>query len=218
MDSPLPHEEPLCIVLPRGTSAGSALRRFLARPEVKAYAFPEPWFLEPAGVDLLAALPDVRAFTPENLDRVLDAAVRVCTPDALAERSAQLWREADERVRQYFLKRGTLGVLAGIFRMGPKTVEVPPPAEFVADRVHEHRFEVQYRLARDRGEGVFPAPPEEGSVVVYPFDPENRAARAQHGLGSDVGPILEVFAYVWQHDRHRALWASVAADLGARLL
>jgi hypothetical protein len=109
-------------------------------------------------------------------------------------------------------------VLAGIVRMGPKTAEVPPPEEFVRDRIHEHRFEVQYRLAKDRGEGIYPVAPEEGSVVVYPFDPENTPVRKQHALGLDAGPILEVFAYVWQHDRHRALWASVAADLGARLL
>ena len=218
MDGTLPHEEPLCVVLPRGRAAADGIRRFLSRPEVKAYTLPEPWFLEPAGVDLPAALPDVCAFTLENLDRVLAAAERLCTRQVLDERAQRLWHEVPESVRQHFLKRGTLQVLAGIFRMGPKTAEVPPPEEFVQDRIHEHRFEVQYRLAKDRGEGVYPAPPEEGSVVVYPFDPQNTLVRKQHALGPQAGPILEVFAYVWQHDRHRALWTSVAAELGARLL
>ena len=218
MDGPLPHEEPLLVVLPRGTGAAEGIRRFLSRSEVKAYVLPPPWFLEDAGVDLPAALPDVRAFTLENLDRVLEAARRLCTPAVLTERAQSLWRAADERVRQHFLKRGAMQVLAGMFGGGPKTVDVPPPEEFVRDRVHEHRFEVQYRLAQDRGPGIFPAPPEEGSVVVYPFDPDNALVRAQHALGPRDGAVLEVFAYVWQHDRHRALCAAVASDLGGRLL
>lgn len=218
LDAPLPHEEPLLVVLPRSTGAAEGIRRFVSRPEVKAYLLPAPWFLEDAGVDLPAALPDVPTFTLENLDRVLEAAQRLCTPEVLRERAESLWRASDERVRQHFLKRGALQVLAGMFGGGTKTVDVPPPEEFVRDRVHEHRFEVQYRLAKDRGEGLYPAPPEEGSVVVYPFDPESALVRKQHALGPRDGAVLEVFAYVWQHDRHRALCAAVAQDVGGRLL
>jgi hypothetical protein len=102
--------------------------------------------------------------------------------------------------------------------VGPRSIAFPPTEEFVADRIHEHRFEVQYRLAKDRGAEDFPAPPEEGSVIAYPFDLANDVARKELDLDGDSGPILEVFAYVWQHDRHRALWQSIAQDLGARLL
>jgi hypothetical protein len=217
VDTLLPHERPLYLVLPRGTTAGAALAQALSRPGVVAYALPEPWFLEPAGVDLLGALPDVRSITLEDVERVLAMAERLCTRPVLEERSLRLWREADERVRQHFLKRGALQVLAGIFHVGPRSVHLPPPAEFVADRVHEHRFEAQYRLAKRRDGEDYPAPPEEGSVVAYPFDLDNDVARRELGLDRDTGPILEVFAYVWQHDRHRAFWQSAAADLGARL-
>ena len=218
MDPFFPHEQPLYVALPRGTTAGAAVEHVLSRPEVKAYALPAPWFLEPVGVDLLSALPDLRSITPADVDRVLEAAGRLCTRSLLEARSRELWLEADERVRQHFLKRGTLQVLAGIFRMGPRSIDLPPTQEFVADRVHEHRFEVQYRLSPERGGETYPAPPEEGSVIVYPFDLENRLARKELGLDGNAGPILEVFAYVWQQDRHRALWQSVARDLGARLL
>jgi hypothetical protein len=218
VDAFLPHEQPLYLVLPRGTTAGTALERVLARPEVKAYALPTPWFLEPAGVDLLAALPELRSITAQNVGRVLEAAERLCTRPVLEERSRQLWHEADERVRQHFLKRTMAQVIAGLFRVGPRSNTLPPTEEFVADRIHEHRFEVQYRIAPERGGEEYPAPPEEGSVVAYPFDLKNDVARRELNLDRDSGHILEVFAYVWQHDRHRALWQSVAADLGARLM
>jgi hypothetical protein len=218
MDPFLPHERPLYLVLPRGLPAGAAIERALARPEITTYALPQPWFLEPAGVDLLAALPGVRAITAQNVDQVLATAERLCTRPILQERSLKLWREADERVRVHFLKRSTMQVLAGIFRIVPRSISLPPTDEFVADRIHEHRFEVEYRLVRERGPEDYPAPPEEGSVIAYPFDLQNDVARKELNLDRDTGPILEVFAYVWQHDRHRALWQSIAQDLGARLL
>lgn len=218
MEPLLPHEEPLLVALPRGRTAAEGLRAFLDRPEVRGYTLPAPWYLEAAGVDLAAALPDVRTVTPENLGRVLEASARACTREVLERRCRRLWLEADERVRQHFLQRGALAQFAGIFRLGPRSVELPPPPEFVADRVHEHRFEIQYRLSAERGSEEYLAPPEEGSVAVYPFDPEGRLVKQERGLADDGGPILEAFAYVWQHERHRALWSSVAADLGGRLL
>lgn len=217
-DDLLPHERPVYVVLPAGASAGAALARFLARPEVRTYRLPSPWFLEAAGVDLPAALRGVRAVEASSVETVLEAAERLCTPALLAQRVARQWREADEQVRQHFLKRSTLQLLAGIFRFGPRTRDLAPPPEFVADRIHECGFEVQYRLEPERGAEEYPAPPEEGSLVAYPFDPRNELARRELGLGAATGPILEAFAYVWQHARHRALWQAFADDLGAHLL
>ena len=218
MDPFFPHEQPLYVVLPRGrrparpsNTCSRARRSRRTRCRRRGSSSRSAWTSSPR---CRTSGPS----RPTDVERVLEAAGRLCTRSLLEARSLELWREADERVRQHFLKRGTLQVLAGIFRMGPRSIDLPPTEEFVADRVHEHRFEVQYRLSPERGGETYPAPPEEGSVIVYPFDLENRLARKELGLDGDVGPILEVFAYVWQHDRHRALWQSVAQDLGARLV
>lgn len=215
-DDLLPHERPSYVVLPRGVLTGEALAAFLRRPEVCAYSLPPLWCLEPAGVNLLAALPAVPSLTRETLPAVLEAAERLCTRAALEALVARVWREADEQVRQHFLKRGTWSVFASIFRLGPRSTHLPPPPEFVAERVREQRIEVQYRLAPRPLAEPTPAPAEEGSLIAYPFDAHGELARRELGLPPG-GAVLEAFAYAWDHERHRALWQAFATEVGGRL-
>ncbi len=217
-DDLLPHERPLTLLLPPGLGTGEALRRALARPEIAGYHLPAPWFLEAQGLPTPPALAGLRALTPERLPQALAALESALTPERLAAHAASYWLEVDEQVRQHFLRRGALATLAGIFRVGPRSIDLEPPPEFVEERVHACRLEVVYRLAADRGGERFPAPPEEGSLVAYPFDPHGRIARRGTEFEGEDGGALEVFAYVWQHGRHRTLWSAVAEELGARLL
>lgn len=218
MADTLPHERPDHIVLPRGIDLAGALVRATRHADVHAWALPPLWFLERAGVDLPAALPEVRVLTPDTLGAVLAALGRLCTPAALGALAERVWREADERVRQHFLQQGALTILKGIFRLGPKGKDLPPPADFVRERVYEHRLELQYRLAPQGPRADLPAPPEEGSLIVYPFDLAGDLGAAELGLGAEHGPLIECFAYGWQHQRHRAFWEGLASDLGGRVL
>lgn len=216
-DDLLPHERPVLLVLPRGLSTGEALARFLQRAEVAAWSLPPLWCLEPAGVDLVAALPGVRALTRESLPAVLEAAERLCTPQALEALAQRVWSAADEHVRQHFLQQGALRVFASIFRLAPRTAEQAPPPAFVAERVREHRLEVQYRLARRALPEATPAPAEEGSLIAYPFDASGDLARQETRLPPG-GGVLEAFAYAWDHERHRALWQAFADEVGAQVV
>lgn len=217
MDAPLPHERPACLILPPAVSAASALARFLAHPDLRGFALPPLWFLDGAGVDLCAALPGVRALDEHSLARVLEAVQRLCTPAALEALALKAWHSADERVRGHFLGRGALTGLASAVGLGTRSRDALPPPAFVADRVRESRLELQYRLAPSAAAHAVPAPPEEGSLVVYPFDLEGRLARTELGLAAGRGALIECFAYVWERPRHLALWRSVAASLGATL-
>jgi hypothetical protein len=221
MADPLPHERPDHIVLPLGAGVAelaAALAHATRHADVRSYALPAPWFLERAGVDLAAALPHVRTLAPDTLGAVLETLARLCTPAALSALAERVWREADERVRQHFLQQGAVSVLKGIFRLGPRSVQLAPPAEFVKERVYEHRLELVYRLAPQGPRADLPAPPEEGSLIVYPFDLAGALGAAELGLAAAHGPVIECFAYGWQHARHREFWERLAADVGGRVL
>lgn len=217
MDAPLPHERPLYLPLPPGADLGVALARALAHPDVRVTALPPLWFLDPAGIDLVAALPDVRALTVESLPHVVEALRRLCTPGALEACVQRTWRAADQHVRAHFLKQGALKSFASFFGLGAKSRDSAPPESFVAEQVRIHRLEIQYRLAPEPAPDPTPAPPEEGSLIVYPFDLDGMLARRELGLSAGGGPVIEVFAYAWQQDRHVAFWRRLAEELGTEL-
>lgn len=215
MASPLPHERPAWLLLPPGADVGAALVRALGHADVRVHALPPLWFLDAAQVDLPARLPGVAALTRETLPRVVQACAAACTPEALQALAGRAWREAEEPVRQHFLRAGTLATFAAIFGLKRKSRDVPPPPAFVGEQVFTYRLECQYRLAPEPTSAPTPAPPEEGSLIVYPFDLAGHHARADGG--QPVGGLIECFAYAWQHERHEAFWQRLAGDLGARL-
>jgi hypothetical protein len=213
------HERPLFVVLPSPDAVGEALVAFLSSDEVRAFALPALWDLAQGGLDPLRALPGVRRLDLDNLPRVVSWLLEHATPAALARHAEATWAEVPDRVREYFLKRSVLATLGGIFRVGKPASSFPPPPSFVADRVHEARFEVAYRLERLPGAASPPAaPPEEASLVLYPFDPRNAEGRAEAGLEPN-GPeaVLEAFAYEAGRARHRAFLESVAGPRGWRV-
>lgn len=212
------HEEPILVVLPANEPAATALGKVVADPEVRHVQLPPLWRFDAAGIDLPAALPDCRAITEQNLQKVLTVLLRLCTPEHLDELVAREWSLADERVRQHYLRLGIGQTFAAIFRVAPRTVERAPPPLFRYDRVHEHAFEVQYRLARLEDPADFRAPDEEGSIVLYPFDPVNAGAREEAGIGQEGGVVLEAFAYEPARARHRAFLERVAAGHGWRVV
>ena len=61
------------------------------------------------------------------------------------------------------------------------------------------------------------APDEEGTIVLYPFDPANASAREEAGVAADSGVVLEAFAYEPARERHRAFCQMVAAEHGWRV-
>ena len=123
------------------------------------------------------------------------------------------------RVREFFLRRPTLAVLATFFMVGRTLTGLPPPPLFVADQVHEARFEAVYRLYPLPGAQGDPAvPAEEASIVFYPFDPEDADARAEAPGIRPGEVVVEVFAYEAGRARHRALLASVAGSRRWRVI
>jgi hypothetical protein len=218
MNQPLDHEHPLLLVLRDGDRPSDAFLALLDHPEVRLHQWPAPWSFERAGIDLPAALPDLRTITRERLPQVLDVLLRLHTPQALDALVRQIWRGADERVRAFFLKRPVLSTFASTVGMAPKSVEIAPPEEFVAGQVIVHRFELEYRL-QSAGEVADPlAPPEEGSLVLYPFDPANQAARREANLPEGTAPILEAFAYGAGRAGHRRVLEDIAHARGWQVI
>jgi hypothetical protein len=212
------HERPLYVVVPASARAGEAMRHLLASPQVLQHWMPPLWVLERAGIELPPAVPDVTSITLGTLPRVVDALLRLATADALDDLVARTWAAADEQVRRFYLRPGLAQTLAAIFRRGPKSVDVPPPPEFRRDRAAENGFQVEYRIAPPPGERNVLAPTEEATVVLYPFDPGNDAARRELGLGPGAETILEVFAYGEGRARHKAVLDEVARPVHWRVL
>jgi hypothetical protein len=207
------HEDPILLVLPAGQPVGGCIARLLDEPEIRHFALPPLWALDAAGVDLPAALPRVRSVERANLEVVVETLIRLCdahTLDRLVERT---WREVDERVRQHHLDMSIGQTFATIFRMAPPTTGREPPPAFREDRIHESGWEVQYRLAATAESDVH-APEHEGSLIFYPFDPANAAARREADLGDGGGAVLEAFAYESARATHRAFLEGVAARHG----
>jgi hypothetical protein len=215
---PHSHEAPILLVLGRGDGPAEAFRALLAHPDVAAFALPAVWALEAAGADLTEAIPGVRHASPENLDEVLDALVRILDAGALDRLVQRTWREVDERVRAFYLERGALEVMASALRVARPSRDLPPPESFRDDRVHEHAFAMEYRLRRLSGPRDPGAPAEEGSLVFYPFDPADLEGRREAGLEEGPEATLEVFAYAAGRARHRAVLEDVAARRGWRVV
>ena len=218
MDQPFEHERAILLQLKEGDAPTDAFLALLDHPDVRAHHWPAPWASEMAGIDLVGAMPDLDTITRDRLPQVLEVLVRLHTPDALQALAQRIWRMADERVRAYFLRRPALTIFASTMRLAPKSIELPPPDAFVAGQILIHRFELQYRLLRE-GDDVDPvAPPEEGSLVLYPFDPANQAARNEAGLPEGHGAILEGFAYGSARPRHVRVLEDVAHARGWRVI
>ena len=218
MNQPLDHEHPLLLVLREGDRPSHAFLALLDHPEVRLHQWPAPWSFERAGIDLPAALPDLRTITRERLAQVLDVLLRLHTPQALDALARQVWRGADERVRAFFLRRPVFATLASTVGMAPKSAEIAPPEEFVRGQVIIHRFELEYRLGPGEEPWDPAAPAEEGSLVLYPFDPANAAARREANLPEGTAPILEAFAYGAGRARHRRVLEDVAHARGWQVI
>ena len=213
------HEEPLFVVLPEAARVGEIYQRFLGHPAVHHFQLPAPWCLDLSGIDLPAFRPDLQAITVENLPEALEALTALCDQEALDGMVAHAWTTAEEAVRDFYLRRSTMQTFAAIFKLGKRTIDLEPPAEFVTDRIHEQGFDVQYRLGSEGHEGNVLAPSEEGSLVFYAFDPRNEGAREEAGLpfvGASV--ILEAFVYADARARHRAAFEAMGSDLGWRVV
>ncbi len=210
------HERAIFLVLPAGVSPAAAFRAVLTHDEVRAHAFPPLWDLSVGAIDVLRDVPSVSTVTLDALDDLFAYFARVGTPEALDALVTRTWAEIPDRVREYWLGRGALSVLKGIFRVGPRAADVDPPATFRADRRANARFEATYRLHEVPGTRPDPfSPVEEGSLVLYPFDVRNVEARAEAGLSaSGSETILEAFAYEAGRERHRRFLQSVAPVLG----
>lgn len=212
------HERALLLVLGEGDRPADAFLALLDHPDVVAYALPAPWAFERAGVDLLEAMPDLETLTRENLPEALDTLVRLHDAPTLEAVVRKTWLEAEEQVRAFFLQRSVLSTFAGIFRFGPRTREVPPPPVFVEEQIYIHKCELVYRIRRGPEPRPIVAPPEEGSLVFYPFDVANAAVRRDVGLGEGNAPVLEAYAFAPARDQHRRILEEVAAGKGWRVV
>lgn len=211
------HERALLLVCREGDAPSAAFEALLEHPDVAAWVMPAPWAFELAGVDLLSAMPGLGTITRDRLPEVLEVLVRLHTRERLEAHCQAIWRATSEQVRAYFQQRSFGATLAGIFRVGPKTIDLPPPPNFVQEQIYTQRFELQYRLhsSGERTElAELAAPPEEGSLVLYPFDVANEGARAEAGLGEGTGPVLEAFAYTSGRERHRRVLEEIAHGRG----
>jgi len=208
------------LVLPPGASLAGAMRAALTHAEVRAFALPALWDLHWGSLDALRDVPSVATVDLAALDDLVGWFARAGTPEAFDAFVTRSWAEIPDRVREYWLGRGPFAVMAGLFRVGPKAAQIAPPAGFRADRRAFARFEITYRLhALPGARADDTAPPDEGSLVAYAFDPRNVAARAEAGLPDSGGEtLLEAFAYEAGRARHRRFLESVAASIGARVL
>lgn len=208
------HERALLLLLRDGDSPAAAFEALLDHPDLQAWFLPPPWASERAGVDLLAALPALGALDRSNLGGTLETLLRLHTPEVLGELCQRAWREVEEPVRSFYLKRPAMETMASVVKLAPKSIDLPPPAEFREAQVILNPFEMQYRL-RPRGGAHDPqAPAEEGSLVVYPFDPANAVGRRESGLEAGSAPVLEAFTYAEDRTRHRAVLEDVAHGRG----
>lgn len=214
---PWSHEQPLLLVLPADAIVEAALPELLAEPAIRHVALPPLWSLDKAGVDLPAALPSCKAATLETLEDVLGTLIRLCDAALLGELVQRTWLAAEERVRQHYLQMGVGQTMATIFKVGPKTRDREPPPEFVRDRIIENGYEIQYRLAPEGDVPDWRAPPHEGTLTVYPFDPAAAASRREAGVEPGSGAVLEIFAYEAGRDRQRDYWQGVAHARGWQL-
>lgn len=215
---PFSHEQPILLVLPAAERVEVTLPRMLAEPEIHHFALPQLWCLDKAGIDLAAALPTVRTVSLDTLEEVLGTLIRLCDSQELDALVKREWHSVDERVRQYYLKASIGKTFAMIFRLAPRSLDMEPPPSFRNDRIHENGFQVEYRLGRAAGERDFRAPEEEGSIVVYPFDPPNEEARREGQLEPGSGTVLEIFPYEAGRGRHRETWEAIAARYSARIV
>ena len=218
MNQPFDHERALLLVLREGDAPAAAFLALLDHPDVRMYQLPAPWAFERAGIDLPAALPDLETITRERLPQVLEVLLRLHTSEVLGALVRDVWRAVDERVRAFFLKRPVFATFASTVGMAPKSAEIEPPEEFVAGQVIVNRFEMEYRLQSGDEETDPVAPPEEGSLVLYPFDPVNAAARREADLPAGSAPILEVFAYEAGRERHRRVLEDIAHARGWQVI
>ena len=221
MGTPLASEErPILLVVPSRAQVAEAFRAVLSHEEVRAWAMQPVWNVWWDGVDVLNGCRDVANLDLRNLDEVIGYLLRAATPEIMRRNVAREWEEVGNHVREFFLKRSTLAIFGGIFKLGRPTSAYEPAPQFVSDCIHEARFEAQYRLCVVPGaaaRGI--APPEEASLVFYPFDPENAEARAEAGLHAEGREaILEAFCYAEGRDRHRAHLRSVASARGWRVV
>lgn len=215
MKAPDEHERALVLVLRRGDHPADAFEALLAHPDVRAFDLPAPWDFEPAGLDLLAARPRLGAIERATLRPALDGLLALATPEALEALTAREWARVPEPVRQFYLQRSAGRVLASILRLAPKSQALPAPAPFRQVQIFFARFEVEYRLDRVPGEPHDPhAPPEEGSLILYPFDVANAQARRELGLPEEGGPVLEAYAYAPGRARHRRVFEEIATGRG----
>ena len=218
MDQPFDHERALLLVLKERDAPADAFLALLEHPDVRMHSWPAPWTFEKAGVDLPGALPDLETIDRERLPQVLEVLLRLHTPEVLDTLVTNVWRSVDERVRAFFLRRPVFATFASTVGMAPKSRDVAPPEEFVAGQVIVHRFEMEYRLGVE-GEASDPvAPAEEGSLVLYPFDPANAAARKEADLPDGEAPVLEAFAYGAGRTRHRRVLEDIAHARGWQVI
>lgn len=204
------HENPILLLLPAHTSVAEGITTLLADADVRHVHYPALWFLDDTGVDLAAALPKTRAIDASTLPTVVDALHRICNEEALRALVLRRWREVDERVRDYYLKRSTLQSFAAIFKFGTPSIERDPPPEFRHDRIYENPFSIAYRIARGDEARNIRAPAEEATLSYHPFDPQGATARTEAGLEAGTGAVLEIFAYAQGRARHRELAERVA--------
>ncbi len=208
------HEDPLYVVLPPTLAAGEALARFLSDEHIRHYQLPAVWSFERSGLDLPTAMPDVACVTHENLAEFVRDLTLLCDGPTLDRLVVRTWQTVDEAVRDHYLQRSTLQTFAAIFRVAPRSIEQEPPPVFRADRIHDHGFELQYRLSGDRTPSSTVAPVEEGSLIYYPFDPANASGREEGGLPEGEGVVFEAFAYVDGRERHREVLEAIGRDIG----
>ena len=221
---PWSHETPILLILPADAPVEAELPRLLGEAGIRHVAFPPLWVLDRVGVDLPAALPEVRQVTLDTLEDVLGTLIRLCDDTQLDQLVRRMWQSVDERVRQHYLGLGVGAAMASLLKVGVDTRAKEPPPAFVRDRIAESGFEVQYRLAPEGeipdevGDFDWTAPPHEGSIAVYPFDPAGAATRAEAGIEAGSGAVLEIFAYEAGRTRHRTYWQGVADARGWTLV